>query len=238
MITSPPPAQLRAEVYEVIRSDADIEAQITYLSNLLPQQAPRTVLDAGCGPGTHLARFGPEFDVEGFDIDDEMVRLASVRAGGRAVQVGDIRSFSSEKKYSLVCSLFNPIAYLSSTDDLDAAIASMAGCLDNGGLMVVEPFLQPGAARERDHPSVKRFTTNGMTGSRVTHGRLVDEKTLEFAMRFVCTSMETVFTWDEVHTLSLWSWEDLEGSFERAGLTFSVLDDAPFRGGLAAGRRE
>lgn len=59
-------------------------------------KAPRTVVDAGCGPGNltqTLARRRPGATIRGFDSSAEMIEQARHDPGGVSYSIGDVRAF-------------------------------------------------------------------------------------------------------------------------------------------------
>ena len=105
--------------------------------------AARTLLDVACGTGKHLEYLRNDFDVEGVDLDEGLLAVARARLGSVPLHVGDMRTLDLDRRFDAVTCLFSAIGHVTSTSELDAAIASMAAHLEPGGVLLVEPWLEP-----------------------------------------------------------------------------------------------
>ena len=125
-------------------------------------------------------------------------------------------SFDLGRQFDVVTCLFSAIAYALTTDVLRQAIATMTGHLAPGGVLLVEPFIEPRDWRDR-----------------FIHARFVDEPDLKAARMNVSRSEDGVAVLDfhyliatpagvehftGEHRLALFSREDMESAFRSAGL--------------------
>jgi len=116
------------------------------LTELIRERNPsaRTLLDVACGTGKHLEVLQHEFEVEGLDLDGDLLAIARERLGPAVpLHQGDMRSFDLGRHFDAVTCLFSAIGHTADTDELDAAIGAMARHLAPGGVLVVEPWLEP-----------------------------------------------------------------------------------------------
>ena len=68
--------------YDKIYSFKDYAAEVTKLQALLgklPGPARPTLLDVACGTGQHIAYLKPDFDVQGLDLNEDLLRQARKR---------------------------------------------------------------------------------------------------------------------------------------------------------------
>ncbi len=107
------------------------------------------VLDVGCGTGQH-ARFLTEagLSVDGIDLDAQFVHIAQRRNPTGHFQVGDMTAFEVERPYDAVLCLFGSIGHVVKEDRLHAAIGRLAAATRPGGLLVLEPWFEPGVMQD------------------------------------------------------------------------------------------
>ncbi|MEZ0066902.1 SAM-dependent methyltransferase [Streptacidiphilus sp. MAP12-20] len=114
------------------------------------------VLELAIGTGRlaiPLAQRGVE--IHGIDSSAEMIEKLRSKEGGADIPVtlGDISSFTTEKKYSLAFLVLNTIYALQSQEAQLSCFASAAAALEPGGTFVVEAFM----------PDPTRFRRNSWT---------------------------------------------------------------------------
>ena len=104
----------------------------------------RSILDVACGTGLHLAAFAElGLDVEGVELVPSMAAEARKRAPDVPIHAGDMRTFHLDRCFDAVVCLFSAIGYMTTIDDLCAALATMRDHLVDGGVLVVEPWFKP-----------------------------------------------------------------------------------------------
>jgi SAM-dependent methyltransferase len=217
-----------AELYDLVfRSRGkDFGAEAEELAALIRDRNPgaATLLDVACGTGAHLERLAGLFDeVEGVEIAPAMRAVAQKRLPGIVVHPGDMRDFDLGKKFdSLIC-IGNAVACMLSSHDLDKAVAQMAEHLDHGGVLVVEPWWFPdnfidgyvgGHVVKEDGRVVSRLTRSVREGL-----------TTRMEIRFTVSEPEGLRDWTDVLVTSLFTREEYEAAFERAGCTVEFLAD-------------
>ena len=123
----------------------DYAGEAARLTELIRARNPsaRTLLDVACGTGKHLEALRSEFEVEGVDIDEGLLAIARGRLGSVPLHTADMRDFDLGRRFDAVTCLFSAIGHVADGDELDAAVASMARHLEPGGVLIVEPWLEP-----------------------------------------------------------------------------------------------
>jgi SAM-dependent methyltransferase len=124
----------------------DYQAESELVRGLIESERPgaRTLLDVGCGTGQHLARLREHYAAEGLDRDREMLAIARERLGADLpLHEGDMRDFDLGRRFDAIVSLFSAIGYVRSLRGLRQAMAAMARHLAPGGVLIVEPWLEP-----------------------------------------------------------------------------------------------
>ncbi|MFA5333005.1 MAG: class I SAM-dependent methyltransferase [Candidatus Nanoarchaeia archaeon] len=133
----------RVNYDKLVGSSRDFTKQIEWMDKLFKKYGVKTVLDAGCGTGTHavlLAKKG--YLVSAFDYSKGQVELAKEKAKQNNVKinfyVGDIRDFDFGK-FDAIVSFFAPIMFgCKNKSDLKKAILSIKNSLSPNGIAFIE----------------------------------------------------------------------------------------------------
>jgi SAM-dependent methyltransferase len=219
-------------IYASIR---DYPREAAELDRLIQERRPgaRTLLDVACGTGAHLEHLAERYEVEGLDLDPEMLAVARERLPDVAFHEADMASFDLGRRFDAVVCLFSSIGYVKTEERLGQAIASMGRHLEPAGVLVVEPWLSPEAWRD------------GHVG-----GVFVDEPELKVARINVAASEDDVSIVDfnylvgtpdgvehftERHELALFTVEQHLAAFRAAGLAVEHDPEGPMGRGLYVG---
>jgi trans-aconitate methyltransferase len=112
-------------------------------ANFVMRCSPTSVLDAGCGTGRvarELARRG--VDVEGVDIDEEMLQTARRKAPDLRWQCGDLVSVEIGRRFSAILVAGNVMILLTPGTE-SAVVANLVRHLEPGGLLIAGFQLLP-----------------------------------------------------------------------------------------------
>jgi SAM-dependent methyltransferase len=112
-------------------------------ANFVMRFSPTSVLDAGCGTGRvarELARRG--VDVEGVDIDKEMLETARRKAPDLSWHCADLVSVDLRRRFSTVLVAGNVMILLTPGTESDA-VANLLRHLEPGGLLIAGFQLAP-----------------------------------------------------------------------------------------------
>ncbi len=203
----------------------DYVAEATAIAALVRRRVPsaKTLLDVGCGTGSHLAAFaGLGFDVRGIDADLKIVALARSRVPHLTVDPADMTDFDLGRRFDVVVSLFGSTGYARVPTRLDATIARIAAHLAPGGVVLVERFLsfdeyRPGFVDSIvvDEPDLKiaRMSVSKQMG-----------KIAILDYHYLVASLTGVERYFERHEIGLFGDAAYESAFEKAGLSFERID--------------
>lgn len=193
----------------------------------------QSLCDVACGTGRHLEHFCEELGCVGVDLDPDMLAVAAGRCDGVTLVQGDMCCLAMEQRFDVVTCLFSAVGYARNESDLGAAVSSMAGLLNPGGLLVVEPWLQS-QAWDTGRVSVSIARSDELDVVRMDlAGREGDRAVLDF--HFLVGRRGEVESFTEQHVLTLFSWEQYADAFAGAGLDF-VIDKVGISGrGLLTG---
>jgi SAM-dependent methyltransferase len=229
-----------AELYDVIyTSMKDYAAEARWLAALLGELAPsaRTLLDVACGTGEHARWLTAEhgLEVDGIDLDAQLVALAAAKNPQGGFHCADMTDFDLGRRYDVVTCLFGSIAYARSLEALGRATHSMSLHLDQGGLLVVEPFLAPGALQQ-GRVTARAVERAGVSVCRMTHAALSGREA-RLSFEYLVGRETGIEHREEIHELGLYTEEELLTALRGAGLVVEVrpegLDGRP----LYIGRR-
>lgn len=210
-----------AELYDLIYSQfKDYQAEARALAERLWVELPggRRLLDVACGTGEHarhlIEQYG--YEVDGLDLDPEFVRLARAKLPGREVYQGDMTAFSLKRHYDAILCLFSSIGYVRTLDRLQAALECFRAHLAPGGIVVVEPWFEPGAIEPG------RITVNQAEGGGKQVVRMatiaVEDRLSRLRMEYLIGSREGIRHVSETHELGLFTVAETLAAFEAAGL--------------------
>jgi dTDP-3-amino-3,4,6-trideoxy-alpha-D-glucopyranose N,N-dimethyltransferase len=169
-----------------------------------------------CGTGKHLAELRASYDAEGIDSDPDMLAVARERLDDVPLHEADMTDFALTRRFDVVTCLFSSIAYTLTQERLRQAVASMARHLNDGGLLLVEPWILPEHLRQGglhaifvDEPELKI--------ARVNHPPSPgQENKIEF--HFLVGTSDGIDHFTETHRLGSFTDADYRDAFERAGL--------------------
>jgi SAM-dependent methyltransferase len=97
-----------------------------------------------CGTGGHIEHLMANFDVEGLDVDPNMLDIARERHPGVPFHEADMISFDLGCEFDVVTCLFSSIGYVKSLGNLNRAVGCMVRHIAAGGLLIIEPWFTPG----------------------------------------------------------------------------------------------
>jgi len=122
-----------------------MEAELVH--SLIERYSPgaTTLLDVACGTGKHLEQLRTWYDVQGLDLDEQLIAIARERLGGVSLHLADMTSFALDRRFDVVTCLFSSIGYVGTVERLNNAVAAMSAHLNSGGVLIVEPWLSPRA---------------------------------------------------------------------------------------------
>jgi SAM-dependent methyltransferase len=226
----------RPDLYDSIYGFKDYAGESARLTELIRARNPaaRTLLDVACGTGKHLEHFRETFDVEGVDLDEGLLTVARARLGSVPVHEGDMRTLELGHRFDAITCLFSAVGHLADTGELDSALAAMAAHLEPGGVLIVEPWIEPDAWVPGE-PALLTVDEPDLKIARVTlTGRRGTTSILDF--HYLVATPAGVETYAERMELGLFTAGEMGSSFARAGLDVEHDADGLIGRGLFIGR--
>ena len=192
------------------------------------------LLDVACGTGLHDQYLSQWFDVEGLDYSPAMLEVARQRLPQVKFHQADMSDFRLGKQFDAVTCLFSAIGHMTTTERMQAAIRCMANHLKPGGVLIVEPFVDPSdwvrgrvSADLAEEAKVARVTKSLLNGH--------------------VASLEMMYfsEWDEEagtarffrvhHEVGMYTRDEFTAAFHDAGLDISFDADGLMGRGLYIG---
>jgi ubiquinone/menaquinone biosynthesis C-methylase UbiE len=214
-----------AQFYDKVYAFKDYSAEAERLTAIIREHlrsSGNRLLDVACGTGKHVEHLKAHFEVEGLDINAELLEVARQHNPGVPFHQGDMIDFDLDRRFDVVTCLFSSIGYAKTLDNVKRAVACMARHLVDGGVLVVEPWFTPG---DWHAPSV--------------HALLIDEPELKIArvntsfqedrlsyfdLHYLVGTPEGTEYFVERHELGLFEIDEMRAALEEAGL--KVTHDA------------
>lgn len=134
-----------AAYYDALYSWKDYEGEAAKLHELIQRHNPKasSLLDVACGTGHHLALLREHYEVEGLDLDANLLEVAGEKNPGIPLHAADMIEFDLGRIYDVVTCLFSSVGYVQDIDNLQRATHAMARHVAPGGVLFIEPWLAP-----------------------------------------------------------------------------------------------
>ncbi len=225
-----------ARFYDAVYSWKDYPAETARLHELFEERAPgaKTLLDVACGTGLHLALLQEWYEVEGADLDPNMLEVARERLPDVPLHEADMVTLDLGREFDLVTCLFSSIAYVVTVERLHEASAALARHVAPGGVLILEPWITPDAW----HPHVHALFVDepDLKIARMTASTpLAETITMEF--HYLVATPESVDSFVERHEVGMFTDEDYRGALEAAGLEVEADSEGLMGRGIYIGTR-
>lgn len=227
-----------ADLYDVIYSFKDYASEAKALHALIQKHSSgaKTLLDVACGTGMHMAALSAYYEVDGLDLQPELLAFARERNPSATIYEADMREFQLDGTYDVVTCLFSSIGYVQTLRGLSQAIETMAKHLAAGGLLIVEPWFTPGPDFIDGHVGRVTAETDTMKIARINNTRVVGRlSVLNFG--YLVGEADGVRHFAETHTMGLFTHEEQLDTFRENGLTVTHDAEGLTGRGLFIGRK-
>lgn len=209
-----------AELYDLIYGQLkDYKTEVQEIHQLIAEYAPNAVdiLDIGCGTGEHAFLLAQQYhyQADGIDIEPAFVDLAKQKHPGGEFTVGDMKDFLLRKEYDVILCLFSSIGYLDSEKSLQKALSCFRSHLRPDGLLIVEPWLEPGTMTG-GKVYLHTAETQDTKVCRMSFTELVENKSI-LHFEYLVGNEAGISSFNERHEMTLFTREQLTNSFRAAG---------------------
>lgn len=179
------------------------------------QSKGNNILEVACGTGNYMPHFLPQYQVTGVDLSEDMLAVARQKLPNVKFHQGDMRYFSLPQEFDVVMCLFSSIAYLGETDLLPT-ITNFAKHTRQGGLVIVEPFVDP----DKVSPKRLHFLKVDKPDILISRHSVAQKKDNKLILNFhfLVTTEESTSYFQEKHITTLFEPQVIQQTFEQCGL--------------------
>lgn len=205
-------------IYETIGKNYELESsRLLSFVEKNKSGSCKTLLDVACGTGEHLKYLRKYFSVEGFDLDEELLKSVSQKLPDIPVHHANMLNFNLERKFDVVACLFSSIGYAVTKENLFLATSNMQKHTSAGGLLFVEPWFSP----EQFHSgAVHAAFVNQpqLKIARMNVSEVFDGKISVLDFQYLIATPEGVKHFSERHELGLFTHEEYLAAFKECGM--------------------
>jgi ubiquinone/menaquinone biosynthesis C-methylase UbiE len=204
-------------LYGSMGKDYAAEAQKVHQIIQQHKKSPgNALLEVACGTGLHASILQKNYQIEGLDLDAEMLAVASQNYPDIPFYQADMAEFDLGKQFDVITCLFSSIGYVKTSVRLDQAIQTMTNHLLPGGVLIVEPWFTPEqwkpgrvSALFVDQPDLKIARMNISE---------VEDRLSFFVFHYTVGTPQGVEYFTERHELGLFTPEEYLEAFHKASL--------------------
>jgi SAM-dependent methyltransferase len=222
-------------IYEEMK---DYAAEADLLRHLLERHARRPIrdlLDMACGTGLHDQYLKAFFNVEGADLSSSQLAIARRRCPDLVFHEADMTSFDLGREYDAVTCLFSAIGHVITEERLRAAVQAMAAHVRPGGVVVIEPFIDPSDYRP-GHLGVEEGESAGARVLRVSYSERAGN-VLKLTMHHYTSAGGRVSVSQPLQfEIAMFTANQMRGAMESAGLEVFHDPEGLMGRGLYIGR--
>jgi ubiquinone/menaquinone biosynthesis C-methylase UbiE len=210
-------AQYYDEIYASMDKDYEAEANRAHaIIQEYKRSDGNTLLDVACGTGFHASLLNEHYQVEGLDLDRQMLKVAKKKHPRIRFHQGDMTDFDLKRQFDVIVCLFSSIGYVKTKSRLQKAIKNMGKHLLPGGAMLIEPWFTP----EQWNPG-RRFVTQVQTAAvnivRMSYsGQKGKISTIEF--QYLIGTSKGIEHSLELHELGLFTHQEYMNAYQAAKL--------------------
>lgn len=223
-------------LYDSMGKDYIAEAQKVHrIIQQHKRSSGKTLLEVACGTGLHASVFREFYQVEGLDLDAEMLTVAKQDYPDIPFHQADMVDFDLRKQFDVITCLFSSIGYVKTERRLEQAIRTMTNHLLPGGVLIVEPWFTPEQFQVgrlhslfADQPDLKVC--------RMSLGEIEDRQSI-LNFHYMVGTPKGIETFTERHELGLFTQEEYLEAFRKAGLETTHEPEGVDRRGLYIGMR-
>jgi SAM-dependent methyltransferase len=219
-----------AQFYDQLYDFKNYPEACAQLHRLVQELRPdaRSLLDVACSTGKHLEVLRANYDVQGLDINEDLLEIARQRCPGVRFHAGTMIDFDLGQQFDVVTCLFSSIAYVKTPEKLASTFRSFSRHMKPGGLLLVEPWVSPEQYWERNIVlNVSKSTDLKIAWMYVgkREGNLVTND-----ISYLVGTPDGVFPLSERHEMGLFGGSDYLQAIKDAGLRLLKDDEKGFFG--------
>ena len=204
-------------IYESMGKDYIAEAQKVHdLIQKHKKSSSDTLLEVACGTGLHASVLQKFYQVEGLDLDAEMLAVANQNYPAISFHQADMADFDLGKQFDAITCLFSSIGYVKTKARLNQAVQTMIHHLLPGGVLIVEPWFTP----EQWKPGRVSALFVDQTDIKISRMNISESEghLSFFVFHYTVGTPQGIEYFTERHELGLFTHEEYLEAFRNAGL--------------------
>jgi ubiquinone/menaquinone biosynthesis C-methylase UbiE len=230
-------AQYYDEIYASIDKDYAAEANTAHkIIQKHKKSKGNSLLDVACGTGFHASLLSKYYQVEGLDLDPEMLRVAKKKHPKIRFHQGDMVDFDLSRQFDVIVCLFSSIGYVKTKPRLQKAIKNMGKYLLPGGVLLIEPWFTP----DQWHPGRASITQVNKPDLKIVRmsysGQKRNISTIEF--QYLIGTPKGIEHSIEIHELGLFTQQEYMDAFKAAKLNVTHDTEGLMGRGLYIGTNQ
>lgn len=229
------------DYYDLIYDEfKDYESEAANIAELIREHHPRaeTVLDVACGTGSHAALLHQRWRylVDGVDIEEGFLDIARRKHPAGNFYCEDMSVLALNKSYDVILCLFSSIGYLKTPERITTALKHFGNHLNNGGLVILEPWFTPGDAK-RHHMDMRTVDKPKLKVCRIgvseKKGRMSNIR-----FEYLVTKGDEIRHFQETHELGLLTVKEMSDCFKDADFEVKHFSEGLTGRGIYIARRK
>lgn len=125
------------KIYE--KMDHQKEAEfIKWAVKTYKNSSGNELLDVACGTGRHAYFLKNDFKIIGFDISEEMLKIAREKLPDIRFINGDMKKMNLEQQFDVLICMFSAINYNTTLDELKITLNNFYNHLKEGGILIFD----------------------------------------------------------------------------------------------------
>lgn len=224
-----------ADFYDQLYEDKDYEKECAFIKQIFEIYSTKevqSVLDLGCGTGSHALIFANMgYDVTGIDLSEAMLDIARTKAAEKGknlkFQRQDIRHLELTQQFDAAVAMFAVMGYQTSNKDFEDTLVSVCNHLSPGGLLVFDVWFGPAVLTEKPEDRIKIVKSQNKKIIRYAHPILdVVHHTVEVNYTILEITDQKATEITEHHLMRYFFYQEIAYFLERTG--FKLLQIKPF----------
>jgi SAM-dependent methyltransferase len=214
-----------AQWYDALYRFKDYAKESADIISLLKEEHPqaRSVLDVACGTAEHDKYLASIYQVDGLDISEDFIRIASSKNPRGKYFCMDMTDFRLERSYDVILCLFSSIGYAKTINKATQALCCFEKHLNPNGIIVVEPWFTP----DKWNPNGQvHLLTGEMPEGKICRMNITGKEgplsILEF--QYLVGTSSGIEHFSERNELGLFSVDDIKSAFAAANLAVRFVE--------------
>lgn len=231
-------AEQSARYYDLIYQFKDYRREAEQIQTLILQhnRGARTILDVACGTAEHASFLRDAYELDGIDLDPNMIAIAKTKNPEGSYYCGDMTCFQLQKQYDAVLCLFSSIGYVRTLPNVVSAFKQIHAHLQDDGVILLEPWFTP-SDWKKGFVNTISAERDGMQLTRMSYSDQRQDLSI-LRYYFLLGTQKGIQQWEEEHVLGLFTIEQMLGAFDQADLAAEYVEDGITGRGLYIARNK